>query len=211
MAFLVNCSDKQSANDIKKPVSQNSGHIYQDQEPFKGWVRERFQNIVIIHPPEHPHLDKFGDFARIFSTLTRQTCTFFKINPPDSIVIYFYTGVGHGMTVTQRDTPFSDGHVIHFWFPSFYGPPIVKHLLPNWYKGETKHKFLRDGFIALLDASGANYHQATLRFIDSSKFIPLRELAVDSAINVDRERYQSAEAASFVDFVVYAYDIERLK
>ena len=157
------------------------------------------------------HQEKFEDFAKIFSSLARQTCVFLKIEPIDSIVIYFYTGVGHGMSVTQKDTPFSDGNVIHFWFPSFYGPPIVKHLLPRWNDVEPKHKFLKDGIIALLDGSSRSYHEYTLNFLDSGSYIPLRRLSVDTTVNVDEERYQSAEAASFVDYVVYAYGIEQLK
>jgi hypothetical protein len=50
-----------------------------------------------------------------------------------------------------------------------------------------------------------------MKLIDSSKFISLKDLSKDTLINVDRERYQSAEAASFVDFVAYAYDIAKLK
>jgi len=176
-----------------------------------GWERYQYQNIVFIHPPNHLHQEKFEEFAKIFSAMARQTCAFLRLEPQDSIVIYFYTGVAHGLTVTQRDTPFSDGNVIHFWFPSFYGPPIVKHLLPKWYAGEPRHKFLKAGIIALLDGSANNYHDATLKFIDSGTFIPLRRLAVDTSVNVDFERHQSAEAASFVDYVVYAYDINFLK
>lgn len=207
--FKVGCG--QNGKDTEPPTAQKLTHIYQNQEPFKDWIRERHQNIVLVHPSEHPHKDKYEDISRIFSSLSRQTCAFFKIEPPDSIVIYFYTGIGHGYSVTQREAPFSDGHVIHFWFPSFYGPPVVKHLLPKWSKRETRHKFLKNGIIALLDGSGQNYHEVTLNRVDSGTHIPLRKLSEDTTINVDRERIQSAEAASLVDYLVYAYDIDKLK
>ncbi len=213
MAIFCGCAKKNENGKDKSASSssQSFTHIYQDQAPFQGWERDRYQDIVFIHPPNHLHQEKFQEFAKVFSALARQTCLFLQIEPQDSIVIYFYTGVGHGFTVTQRDTPFSDGQVIHFWFPSFFGPPIVKHLLPKWYQGEPSHKFLKDGIIALLDGTTNNYHEKTLKFIDSSTFIPLASLAVDTTINVDKERDQSAEAASFVDYVVYAYDINHLK
>lgn len=212
-SFICGCGNKDDSLQDQTDSSDTKSftHIYENQEPFKGWERYRHQNIVFIHPPNHLHQEKFEEFAKIFSALARQTTAFLRIEPVDSIVIYFYTGVGHGMSVTKRDTPFSDGHVIHFWFPSFYGPPIVKHLLPKWYDGEPKHKFLKDGIIALLDGSSKNYHEATIKFIDSGTFIPLRRLSVDTTVNVDAERYQSAEAASFVDYVVYAYGINQLK
>jgi hypothetical protein len=209
--FAAGCGHKETGKDDNDSAVGQTTHIYQDQEPFKDWVRDRYQNIVVIHPLEHPHKDKFGEFAKIFSSLARQTCVFLRIEPQDSIIIYFYTGIGHGYSVTQQEAPFSDGYVIHFWFPSFYGPPIVKHLLPKWHKETPAHKFLRDGIIALLDGSGQNYHEMTLKLIDSAKFISLKDLSEDTLINVDRERFQSAEAASFVDFLVYAYDITRFK
>jgi len=209
--LLSSCGDEESGTKTGKSANQKFAHIYQEQEPFHDWVRERYQNIVIIHPPQHPHADKIEDFARIFSSLARQACVFLRIEPQDSIVVYFYTGIGHGLSVTKKQAPFSDGNVVHFWFPSFYGAPIAKHLLPIWHKVETKHQFLKHGIIALLDGAGRNYHQETLKLIDSGKFIPLNQLAVDTTIDVDLERLQSAEAASFVDYLVYANDIDRLK
>jgi len=42
-------------------------------------------------------------------------------------------------------------------------------------------------------------------------FIPLLELAVDTIVNSDLERYQSGEAASFVDFLLYSYGMPVLR
>jgi hypothetical protein len=39
----------------------------------------------------------------------------------------------------------------------------------------------------------------------------LRELLVDTTIDVNRERLQSAEAASLVDYLVYIYGIEKVR
>jgi hypothetical protein len=205
------CGQKDSAENQSVATPHTPSHIYENQEPFRDWMRERFGNIVIIHPLQHPHQDKYEDFAKIFASLARQTCVFLKIEPQDSIVIYFYTGIGHALTVTQKEATFSDSYVIHFWFPSYYGPPIVKHLLPKWHKGESRHKFLKHGIIALLDGSGRNYHEMTKEIIDTGAFISLEKLSQDTTVNVDRERYQSAEAASFVDFIVYSYGIDELK
>ena len=39
----------------------------------------------------------------------------------------------------------------------------------------------------------------------------MRELLVDTTIDVNRERLQSAEAASLVDYLVYIYGIEKVR
>jgi len=213
MVLFLACGDNEEAAQQESAAagSKQTVHVLQDQEPFKDWVRDRYGDVVFIHPPNHPQQEKFEEIARVFSALKKQTRAFFRLAPTDSTVIYFYTGVGQGMQITQQTTPFSDGFVIHFWFPSYYGPPMVKHLLPLWSKEDPTHKFLKDGLIALLDGTTNNYHQATLKFIDSGTYIPLRRLASDTAINVDMERYQSAEAASFVDYIVSSHGIDKLK
>jgi hypothetical protein len=115
-----------------------------------------------------------------------------------------------GREMTGREYPFADSNAIHFWLPSFYGPTLVQYLIPRWQDVEPKFRFLKHGIIALFDYSGQNYHKSTLGYIEEGKFIPLRELAEDTTVNSNTERHQSAEAASFVDFIVYHYRIRGL-
>ncbi len=211
--ILAGCSDKKSEgnSDVIIPASTASAHIYQNLTAYKGWQKFRQNNVVIIHPPNHLHQARFPELTKVFSALSRRTCEFLNMTPPDSLIFYFYTGTGHALDVTGQAVPYSDGTVIHFWLPSFYGPPLVKHLLYKWESKFPKHKFLWHGIVALLDGSQQNYHQFTLEHIDSGIFIPLRELVVDTTINVDSERLQSAEAASLVDYLVYIYGIEKVR
>ena len=211
--ILAGCSDKKSEgnSDVIIPASTASAHIYQNLTAYKGWQIFRQDNVVIIHPPNHLHQTRFPELTKVFSALSRRTSEFLNMTPPDSLIFYFYTGTGHALNVTGQAVPYSDGTVIHFWLPSFYGPPLVKHLLYKWESKFPKHKFLWHGIVALLDGSQQNYHQFTLEHIDSGIFIPLRELVVDTTINVDSERLQSAEAASLVDYLVYLYGIEKVR
>ena len=211
--ILAGCSDKKSegsSGDVI-PASAISSHIYQNLAAYKGWQIFRENNVIIIHPPNHLHQARFSELTKVFSALSRRTCEFLKTSPPDSLIYYFYTGTGHGHDVTGQAIPYSDGTAIHFWLPSFYGPPLVKHLLYKWENEFPKHEFLWHGIVALLDGSQQNYHQFTLEHIDSGIFIPLRELLVDTTIDVNKERLQSAEAASLVDYLVYVYGIEKVR
>ena len=210
---LAGCSDKKSESNSSgsKPASTGSSHIYQNLAPYKGWQIFRQDNVVIIHPPNHLHEERFPELSRVFSALSRRTCQFLDMTPPDSLIFYFYTGTGHAHDVTGQAVSYSDGMAIHFWLPTFYGPPLVKHLLYKWESEFPKHNFLWHGIVALLDGSKQNYHQFTLEHIDSGVFIPLRELLVDTTIDVNSERLQSAEAASLVDYLVYIYGIEKVR
>lgn len=215
ICLLAGCSGESGKNDAEtaksKPAVTKSSHIYQNLTAYKDWQKFRQDNIVLIHPPNHLHQEKFPELTKVFSALSRRTCEFLRMAPPDSLIYYFYTGTGHGHDVTRQAVPFSDGIAIHFWLPTFYGPPLVKHLLYKWENEFPKHKFLWHGIVALLDGSQQNYHQFTLDHIDSGIFVSLRDLVVDTAINVDTERLQSAEAASLVDYLVYIYGIEKVR
>ena len=211
--LLPGCSDKESESNssVSKLASIGSSHIYQNLAPYKEWQIFRQNNVVIIHPPNHLHEERFPEFSGVFSALSRRTCEFLDMTPPDSLIFYFYTGILHGHDVTGQTYSFSDGTAIHFWLPTFYGPPLVKHLLYKWESKFPKHKFLWHGIVALLDGSKQNYHQFTLDHIDSGVFIPLRALLADTTIDVNTERLQSAEAASLVDYLVYIYGIEKVR
>ncbi len=211
--LLAGCSDKKSKSNTgsSMPASTASSHIYQNLAAYKDWQIFRQNNVVIIHPPNHLLEERFPEMTRVFSALSRRACEFLNTTPPDSLIFYFYTGTGHAHDVTGQAVPFSDGTAIHFWLPSFYGPPLVKHLLYKWESEFPKHKFLWHGIVALLDGSKQNYHRFTLEHIDSGIFIPLRELLVDTTIDVNSERLQSAEAASLVDYLVYIYGIEKVR
>ena len=87
----------------------------------------------------------------------------------------------------------------------------MAYLIPFWSTVETRHDFIYHGMLKILDYSGKDFHQLTFDYIDSNTFIPLYKLAEDKRINAYNEWYQSGEAASFVDFIVYRYSIDALK
>ena len=206
---ILGCAgDSDQAGDSKQESGQKTlSHVYEKLGPFQGWQKQRFDNVVFIYSPEHANLEELKDYAKVFSALTRQTASFLQIEPPDSLTIYFYPDAKHGITVTGFFAPFAEGEVIHFWLPSQIGQPIAKLLIPIWSNKEPKHRFLKHGIIALLDGSGENYHVRTMKYVDSGQFVPLKKLAVDTSVDADRERYRSAMAASFVDYLVFDYGI----
>jgi hypothetical protein len=211
--LLVGCGGKKEDNrSSQKPKDwQNLSHIYEKLGPYQGWIKKRFENVVFIYPPDHPQAGELETYAKVFAAMERQAAAFLHVDIPDSLTIYFYNGPKHGITVTGFVAPFADGEVIHFWLPSTFGQPVTKRLLPLWSSKVTKFKFLKEGIITLMDGTGENYHVRTQNFSDSGQLIALNKLAEDTTVDADRDRYRSAMAASFVDYVAYAYGILFLK
>ncbi len=178
---------------------------------YQGWDFFTYENIKIFHQPNHLQQDKFGEVARMYLKSIDIVTRTLKMPPyTDTLVVVYYTGYGQGREMTGRDYPFAQDSVIYFWLPSFLGPTLMQHLLPRWLPEEPKYQFLKHGLIALFDFSGQDYHKSTQYYIDQGQFMPLGQLAADTAINSDKERYQSAEAASFVAYVLANHGISML-
>lgn len=185
--------------------------VERPKEPYKGWATYTFQNIKVHYPPEHPRADLVPDMVRSYEALLRRDAQFFRIPVPrDTVEVYFYTGVGHGNKVTGTIYPHVDS-VVHQWLPGNYGPLAAGYMLQRWQAGEPKHEFLKQGAMKLLDFTGRNYHQLTVDLVAARKFVPLRELAADTAFTIDTDPDRAGEAASFVDYVVFTHGIEALR
>ena len=177
-----------------------------------GWLTYTYENIKILYPPGHLHAASMHDFAVWYNWALRQDCQFLQIRiPVDTLVVFYYTGHGQGNEMTGRYYPWADSNVIHFWLPSHKGPTLMQFLLPYWLDKEPQYQFLKHGMISLLDYSRNNYHELTWNYYQHDSLIPLVELARDTAIDSNKERYQSALSASFVDFLVIHYTMEGLR
>ena len=179
---------------------------------YSDWKTYSYQNIKFYYPPGHFQEKFIPELAQKYIVSIRKDCQFLHINiPEDTLIIFFYTGLGQGKKITGHEYPYAQGDTIHLWMPSYFGSTVMKYLLPKWNKKEPRYQFLKHGLYALFDYSGKNYHKETLDYLKKGKLIPLKKLAVDTTINSNRERHQSAEAASFVDFVVFYYGINTLR
>lgn len=182
-----------------------------DPQTYENWVVATHENIKMLCPPEYVHASTLPSMAESYHTVMVNDCRFLGIDTPsDTIVVLYYTGPGQAWDITGMNHAFYLGDTLHNWPPERFGTPMIKYLLPKWQSGEPKHRFLKHGLYTLLDHSGDNYHRLSLASFDSGGFDSLSALAVDPEVDSDFERRKSALAASFVDFVVYRYGIEKL-
>ena len=173
---------------------------------YDGWKNFTYGAIRLHFPDGHVNQDKMNEAAQSFAAVRRRDALFLGLpEPVDTVDIMYYTGYGHGRKVTGLEYPGVINDTIHFWLPSFYGPVMARYMINQWQPGGTRFPFLKEGIITLLDFSGQNHHQRTLDLIGERKFMSLLELSMDTTVNSNLERIQSAEAASFVDFVVFNY------
>lgn len=197
---LVACGQKESSPDSTL------------DKRYEGWDTHTYQNIKILHPPNHPQKANLSDLSRIFIAAIANDCRFFNIAvPTDTLVVIYYTGPGQGRALSGHQYGFNQGDTIHFWPASILGVPIVAYLLPKWQPGEPKFFFLKQGLMTLFDNSGRSNHRMTLEFVDTKTFKPLDELARDTLVMADIASNTSIEAASFADFFVYYYGMDSFR
>ena len=179
---------------------------------YEGWEFFTYENIKIFHQPDHLQEDNFSEVAQMYLRSIDKITEVLKMPAyTDTLIVVYYTGFGQGREMTGREYPFAEGGIIHFWLPSFLGPTLMQYVLPRWTPVEPKYPFLKHGLISLFDFSGQNYHNSTHVLIERGKFIPLKKLAVDTAIDSDTERYQSAEAASFIAYILAHHGLTMLR
>lgn len=179
---------------------------------FADWKTFTFQNIKIVYPANHPQESEFTSMAQAELYLFRKVAELLGTEQfADTLTIYYYTGYGQGRELTGQEYPFADSTAVHFWLPSFYGPPVMQFLLPRWAPDPPRHKFLKHGLISMFDLSGQKYHESTIGYINAGTFIGLDSLAVDTSTNSNLERYQSAEAASLCAFILAEFGPHALR
>jgi len=208
---LTNGCGKEKANDKERDSDKTLADSTSSVSQYADWLRYTYDNFQIIYPAGHPQEENFQTIIDGLERVTPQACNLLGVPvPTDTIRIIYYTGYGQGRKMTGRQWPFVAGDTIHLWQPSYPQVPMVEYILRKWQDYEPKFQFLKVGLMVLLDYSGVNYHASTLNFVDDGILVPLADLAVDTTINPYGERWQSAEAASFMAYLLDHYGIKGL-
>jgi hypothetical protein len=180
---------------------------------YKGWHVEVYENVRVYYPDKHARTNMMPNIARNFySAYVSTSKTLGLPVPTDTLRVFYYTGWGQGTAITRHPYPFGDtGMVAQYWPPYAPGMAIAQLVIKRWDPDPPKMKFLYHGLIALFDFQGENFHRSTIQYEKDSKLIPLTQLAVDTVVNSDEERWQSAEGASFCAFFIGNYGLEALR
>ena len=205
--WLTACSSGDSGQKAQTSAVKDSTLKEIDTTAYADWETVTYKRIRFHYPVAHEQMGSFEDEATAFTKALDRCSQFFGVPEPDIVDVYFYTGPGQCEEITGSVYPFVKDGVVHFTLPSFFGPPMAQLIIQKWAPGPPRFRFLREGAIALLDYSNQNYYQYTQDFVDHDSLIPLAALAVDTTVNSNKERYQSALGATFVDYFTLRYGI----
>jgi hypothetical protein len=179
---------------------------------YKGWQVVSYKNVRIYFAPGHPQTARMEATAQKYEMAIRSMSQILKLPAPtDTLKVVYYTGLGQAREMTGQTFPFADSlGVLRFWLPFAPGVPAAQLYIRKWDPISPKHQFLWHGLVSLLDFQGEDYHATTIEYSHDTVWVPLARLAVDTTINSNNERYQSAEAASFCAYVLGNYGLDRL-
>ena len=170
---------------------------------FADFVTIKHANFALHYPATHQHADQMVPAAEGYKTALAKVSEMLGMpEPTDTIHVYALTGPGQGRIMSGNPFPFGDSQAVYYWPNYSRGPSLMQHLLYKYFGGRSKHEIMNHGLIALFDFGGTNYHATTLEFLREGEFIPLAKLVEDTLMNSTIERYQSAEAGSFVAFLL---------
>lgn len=205
---MISCSPEEKKQEGKIAAEPQLAH----PEQYEAWEVFRYNKIQILHPNDHHLVHSFPQMADWYDKHIPNICTYLGLPLyTDTLHIYYYTGYGQGEAMTGRGYPFATPKAIHFWLPGTYGSTFVEFFLQQWKAGEPKHRFLKEGLKTLFDYSGQNYFAIVRYFQSVDSQLTLRRLVEDPYISSDSERFQSAYAATFADFLNYSYGSVKFK
>lgn len=207
LVLLVLLSLACSENKDSQQTETSPEPIASVDSTYQNWKSVSYNNLKLKYPADHEESGMMYDYAKKFDFLLKNDCAFLNLPLPiDTLTFFMFNTVAEGRATTGEMFPFYRGDSIYYWPPYTYGTALAEYLINKWAKTKTRFPFLTQGLMRLFDASGRNFHLMTLDYIDSNMFKSLDELAVDTTINANIEKYRSVLAASFVDFVNYKYD-----
>lgn len=186
--------------------------LLQTQSEYKDWKIYSHDRVNILYPEGHPQEPYFESICEGYQRSANRIAASLGMPPfEDTLYVVFYSGFGQGRELSGHHWPFVENGVIHFWRPSFVGTTLADFMAQRWSPTWPSRDIFHHGLRTLLDFSGQNYHQRTAVLIDSSMFVPLADLALSPRFVSDSERVYSAEAASFVAYLLAAHGAEKFK
>ncbi len=205
-AIFISCGQKDTA------PKENITSIDEVTEGYQNWLNYTYENVVIRYPEDLAFKDQLYPIITGFIKYRKQVCDLFQINyPTDTVTIYYHNGFKQLEELTGSMYPTVDSNNIYYSMPYNLGAPMMDYLLTLWHPEGTRHKFLKEGIMTMFDFSGQDYHGMTLNYRDDDKLVSLTYLSEDTTINVYAEKYFSAEAASFIAFVIDTYGMVGLE
>jgi len=184
----------------------------QAQAEYRDWKIYSHDRVNILYPEGHPQEQYFESICEGYLRSANSIAQRLGMPPfEDTLNVVFYSGFGQGRELSGKHWPFVKDGIIHYWRPSYVGITLADFMVQRWSPIWPSRDIFHHGLRTLLDFSGRNYHERTIRLRDSSMLVPLAELAISPEFVSDSERVYSAEAASLVAYVMAAYGVQKFK
>ena len=184
----------------------------QAQAEYRDWKIYRHDRVNVLYPEGHPQEPYFESICEGYLISANRIARSLGMPPfEDTLHVVFYSGFGQGRELSGKHWPFVEKGVIHYWRPAFIGVTLADFMAQRWSPVWPSRDIFHHGLRTLLDFSGQNYHQRTDLLMDSNLFVPLADLALSPRFVSDSERVYSAEAASFVAYLLAAHGAEKFR
>lgn len=202
LCFVGGCdsgTEDESAEGERTPSADLGREYYAD------WLKHRSKYFEIRYAPNedlHSRIQAIGekmDEVILFNSMVLRT------KPPDSLFVMLFENKTEGNRVTGKLLPFYSNDTIYYEVMSPIGLAISDYMLHKAAGDSIPYKFIEEGYPALLDFSGFNYHEMAQEYFDREEGYTAMQL-------VDNEIYSSMMrgprrtlAASFIAFLTYTY------
>lgn len=182
-----------------------------DKSHYQDWLKISAEHFNIYISPQSSWLERKDELAVGYDRFLTGICDILEMPiPEDKIDLYVYTLGPKVKEITERDLPFSTDSEIHWGGLYPYGYQLAKFLLNK--KGIKPGQFdvLNEGVPHVLDFSGFNYHDKTIRYYNSGMLTGVLDLGDNDKFDSLDFAIRRAEAASLSGFIMFNYGLPRM-
>ncbi len=182
------------------------------KSPYADWKHIQRENVKLYYVPGHPHEKDLPQLTEGYVASLRRICRSLDMPvPAETLLVYHYTGPGHGYEVTGARWPFVDDTAIHYWQPAYLGATLTEYALSRFSPQKTRHAIMWQGMQTVFDFSGINHNQRVLALLEADRLPSLDSLASMEHIDPQQHSRENAAAGSFVGFLYSTYGMPVVK
>jgi hypothetical protein len=180
--------------------------------PYDDWEHIQRGNVKLYYAPGHPHEKDLPQLTEGYASALRKICRELDIAvPAETLLVYHYTGPGHGVDLTGARWPFVSDTVIHYWQPGYLGATLTEYVLTRLSPTKTRHAVLWRGLQTFFDFSGINHNETVWTLLESDRLPSLDSLVSMKHIDPQYDSRETAAAGSFVGFLHGSYGMPVIK
>jgi hypothetical protein len=200
-SLVVGCgggSDKKESGQ-----TQNTSGV--SREYYADWMKYKSRVFELRCPPREDIQNRLEAIGNKCDEIVSLLSMMLRTRPPEPIYMMIFPNRTEAENLLGRELPYASNDTIYYEILAPLGIGITDLMMHKVAPNGSRFDFVNEGFMALTDYSGENYHENVLQHLENGTLYSMDSL-------IDNETYRRLDsprrreqAASFIGFLTYYY------